>query len=561
MRSKRHEQKRSSPAPADAGQFRDVDIKELRAALERARTQVLSPEDHALLCGAVDTFTALTAELQLKGVTLERLRRLFLGSSSEKTSKVLKDDENGDTGKGKHTPPKKKKPDDDKAPGHGRNGATAYTGAKHEQVEHESLHSGDPCPGCKDGKVHPMKEPSVRVRVHGMAPLDATIWECDRFRCGSCGEVFTAQAPEGVGPEKYDESADAMVAMLRYGVGVPFNRLERLQEGMGIPLPASTQWDLVERRVESLEPAHDALVRHAAQGEVFHNDDTSMRVLELDGQTREDALAAGASEKEADRTGVRTSGIVSKVGERRVALYFTGRQLAGEGLDNVLQERMVRLPTPIQMCDALAHNLPSVLETMLANCLCHARRYYVDIVPTFPDEAREVLETLAEVFRNDAIARKEKMTDQQRLKFHQQHSGPLMEKLKIWLHVQLDAHLVEPNSPLGEAIRYMLKHWPALTLFLREAGAPLDNNICERALKKAILHRRNSLFYRTVYGAYVGDLYMGLIHTAELNGVNPFAYLVALMRNADDVAKNPQAWLPWNYEVSASALTGANTSG
>ena len=93
----------------------------------------------------------------------------------------------------------------------------------------------------------------------------------------------------------------------------------------------------------------------------------------------------------------------------------------------------------------------------------------------------------------------------------------------------------------------MLKHWAGLTLFLREAGAPLDNNVCERALKKAILHRKNSLFCKTVHGAYVGDLYMSLIHTAELNGVSPFPYLVALMRNADVVSRNPAAWLPWNY--------------
>ena len=93
----------------------------------------------------------------------------------------------------------------------------------------------------------------------------------------------------------------------------------------------------------------------------------------------------------------------------------------------------------------------------------------------------------------------------------------------------------------------MLKHWPALTLFLREPGAPLDNNVCERALKKAILHRKNSLFYRTVHGAFVGDLYMSLIPTAELTGVAPFPYLVALMRHPKEVAEAPESWLPWNY--------------
>jgi transposase len=62
----------------------------------------------------------------------------------------------------------------------------------------------------------------------------------------------------------------------------------------------------------------------------------------------------------------------------------------------------------------------------------------------------------------------------------------------------------------------MLKHWEKLTLFLRHPGPPLDNNICERALKKAILHRKNALFYKTVNGAHVGDVFMSLIYTCEL---------------------------------------------
>lgn len=561
MTSKRAPKHVSTTPPAGgAPHFRDVDVKELRAALERARA-ALDPADFTLLTGAVDTFTALTRELQLKGVTLERLRRLFMGSSSEKTSKVLGDepDDKPADDKGtadKDTTPEKTSDNKERPKGHGRNGVTAYPGAKRKKVTHDSLHHGDKCPGCAKGKLYPVKEPALLLRVHGMAPLDATVWECDRLRCNGCGEMFTAPAPKGVGDEKYDASADAMVGMLRYGVGLPFNRIEQLQRGMGIPLPASTQWDLVERRADGLAPAHDALVRNAAQGEVFHNDDTSMRVLELGGQTREDALAAGESEKAADRTGVRTTGIVSKVGQHKVALYFTGRQIAGEGLDTVLQERMARLPAPIQMCDGLSHNLPTVLKTILGNCLSHARRYCVDIVDSFPDECREVLEPIREVYRNDATAATEKMTPQQRLLFHQEHSGPLMKKLKKWMHAQLDEHRVEPNSPLGEALRYMIKHWEPLTLFLRVAGAPLDNNVCERALKKAILHRKNSLFYRTVYGAWVGDLYMALIHTAELNGVHPFPYLVALMKHPEEVRDNPDAWLPWNYTEALGRCAG-----
>ena len=546
MGSKRKQQQ--APATGGAATHRDVDINELRAVLERARV-ALSAEDHALLTGAVDTFTALSRELQLKGVTLERLRRVFLGVNSEKTKKVLGDDEKKETEKedDEGEPVVPSKGGAEKKKGHGRNGAEAYTGAKREKVAHPSLHGGDTCPGCTTGKVYSMKEPALLLRVQGMAPLGATVWECDRLRCNGCGEVYTAPAPEGVGTQKYDESASAMVAMLRYGVGLPFNRVEKLQGGLGVPLPASTQWGLVEKQVDTLTPVFDALVKHAAQGETVHNDDTSMTVLALGKRTREEALAAGESESHAGRTGVRTTGIVSKVGAQQVALYFTGRQLAGESLDDVLGERLARLPPPVQMSDALSHNLPTEFKTIVANCLSHGRRYFVDIVENFPNECRAVLEPLAEVYRHDAAARAQQLTAEQRLLLHQQHSGPLMKELHVWMRAQLDEHRVEPNSPLGEALRYMLKHWLGLTLFLRVAGAPLDNNVCERALKKAILHRKNSLFYKTVYGAYVGDLYMSLIHTAELNRVEPFPWLVALMRHADAVKAEPAAWLPWNY--------------
>ena len=118
---------------------------------------------------------------------------------------------------------------------------------------------------------------------------------------------------------------------------------------------------------------------------------------------------------------------------------------------------------------------------------------------------------------------------------------------------QFDERLVEPNSGLGAAINYLRKHWRQLTLFLQQAGAPLDNNLCERALKKAILHRKNALFYKTQNGADVGDLYMSLIHTCELCGANPFDYLTQLQRHADAVAAAPQHWLPWNYRATLAA--------
>jgi transposase len=165
-----------------------------------------------------------------------------------------------------------------------------------------------------------------------------------------------------------------------------------------------------------------------------------------------------------------------------------------------------------------------------------------------------VLETLREVYRTDALARERALSAEERLQLHQTESGPRMADLETWLRQQLEDHLVEPNSGLGTAIAHMLKHWAKLTLFLRVPGVPLDNNVCERALKKAILHRKNALFYKSLAGARVGDVFMSLIHTAELNGIAPFDYLVALQRHYEAVALDPSEWLPWTYEATLADL-------
>ncbi|WP_373499775.1 transposase [Desulfococcus sp.] len=202
----------------------------------------------------------------------------------------------------------------------------------------------------------------------------------------------------------------------------------------------------------------------------------------------------------------------------------------------------------------LSRNIPKNLKTLLANCLVHGRRGFIDVMDSFPEEYRHVIETLASVYQNDHIAKEQNMIPHERLRFHQDKSGPLMTDLHTWLDTQLKKS-VEPNSGLGQAIAYMLNHWEPLTLFLREPGAPLDNNICERALKKAILHRKNALFYKTLNGARVGDLFICLIHTCSLNGVNPIAYLTALQEHAAETAKTPDQWLPWNYTAAMQPKT------
>ena len=495
----------------------DVNLEELDRVLDHAREAPLSEPDYDKLKEALHALAGM----------------LPAARSTEKTSAVLPPTD-------PLTQQSKEKPK-----GHGRNSASAYTGAKKVAVPHPTLHSGDHCPGCEKGKVYPQKEPRTLVRIVGQAPLAATSYELDRLRCNLCGEVFTAPEPEGVGPEKYDETTAAMIALLKYGSGMPFYRLEKLEHLLGIPLPASTQWEIAEEAAEVIKAAPEELIRQAAQGEVLHNDDTGMRVLRL------------AREPSDDRTGVFTSGIVSTKQGQRIALYFTGRQHAGENLRDVLVHRAQALAAPVQMSDALSRNtsaLPEGVGILLANCLAHGRRQFVEVAANFPEACRYVLETLGEVYKYEAEARAALLPPQERLLFHQQHSEPLMKTLQDWMQAQFAQHLVEPNSGLGKAITYFLRHWKGLTAFLRDAGAPLDNNICERALKRAVLHRKNALFYRTLHGSEVGDLFMSLIHTCELADANPFDYLAELQRHTRELDTSPSEWMPWNYRETLVRL-------
>jgi transposase len=544
----------------NAPELVEVDSAQLEEVLRRVE-QSLDEKDSAVVRAVFQSYVYVTDLVEDKNTSIRRLRQLFFGARTEKTDAVVgRNSEQSDAASPRDAVAEtgivaagdertEESNESAASKGHGRNGAGAYGGAARIDVQHPSLTAGDSCPACGDGTVYD-KTPGVLVRITGQPPLAATVYQLQKLRCHLCGQVFTATAPEEAGDKKYDATAGSMIGLLKYGSGLPFNRLDGLQGNLDVPLPASTQWDIVQAVAASLAPAFAEMIRQAAQGEVLHNDDTTVKILELMGQRgRQEALADAVEDGgDADqRRGMYTSGVVALRDGHRVALFFSGRRHAGENLAQVLKHRAEQLPPPIQMCDALSRNLPGELQTILAHCLAHARRRFVDVYDRFPEPCRHLLESLAVVYRNDAVARERRLSPEARLQLHQEASGPMMQDLRDWLARQLDEKRIEPNSALGGAIGYMLKHWDPLTLFLRQAGAPLDNNLCERALKKAILHRKNALFYKTRNGARVGDLFMSLIYTCQLNQANPFDYLTQLKRHADSLAACPERWMPWNY--------------
>ena len=540
---------------------------EVEAALGRVQAQ-LGPQDFELFRRLANTLAMVTAIMQSQRAMVSRLRRLFGLDSSERSQRVLGDDAQGTTNKDEPvgadgdgctddahselTALEQDEPCEHK--GHGRLPASMYQSAAHIAVPHQRLSIGDGCPACKRGTLYELGEPAQFLRVHGQPLLAATCWDCQRLRCSGCGRVHTAKAPaQAVGP-KFDESAVAIIALCRYGMGLPHNRLAHMQQHMKLPIPASTQWDVIHDNAPAFEPVFAELEQQAAQGDTLHDDDSYARVLAFMGERRAELLRDGEL-PDPERVGLYTTAILSLRDTLPILLFYTGRKYAGENLAALLSQRDEQLEPPVLMADGLeSRNEPEGHAVIGANCNAHGRRNFVEQLANFPRECRHVLEQLREIYRVEALSKQQRLSPQERLLLHQQHSEPVMTALKARMEQELADKRVEPNSGLGKAYKYMLKRWDKLTLFLRKAGAPLDNNACERALKLAIRHRRNSLFYRSERGAEIGDMFMSLIYTAELRGENPFEYLTAVLQNEKAAAQCAADWLPWTYRATLARM-------
>ena len=403
---------------------------------------------------------------------------------------------------------------------------------------------------CGQGTFYELP-PGVEIRLDGHALLSALRYERQKLRCSACGQIFTATLPDEAGDEKYSARARAVLAIGRYDLGLPLYRLQGYQAMLGVPVPDATQWDQIEKVGDCGYVVFESLERLAAQGELIYQDDTAVRILSLIGENlkiRAQAEAMGFSRPQ-ERTGMYTTALVVKVGEQTICLYYSGRAHAGENLKALLAQRAPDRGKPLVMSDALSRNEVDETGLIRCHCLAHGRRQFSDLNDVFPQECQVVIDALKQVFDHDEQARDEQMSPEVRLAYHQAYSRPLIDGLKKWLDQQMDDHLVEPNSSLGKAIAYMQGHWETLTRFLEIEGAPLENNLVERALKLFIRQRKNSLFFATEHSAYIASVLTSLIATCLHAGVNALDYLVALQEHRAEVFAEPEAWFPWTYQA------------
>ncbi len=288
----------------------------------------------------------------------------------------------------------------------------------------------------------------------------------------------------------------------------------------------------------------------AANSDLLYQDDTRLKIQEIIQEIKKDPNT--------ERTGMFTTGFMAEHEGHKISLFLNGTNHAGENVTSLLSKRIADKSPIIQMCDALSSNISKEVAAITCNCLSHGFRKFDEIVDDFPKECITIMKLLGPVYDNDAKTKD--MKKQARLEYHQQHSKPVMELLERYMKALFDEKLVEPNSDLGRALKYMQKHWHKLTRFLSVAGAPICNNILERALKIAILNRKNSMFYRTCYSAQVGGMLTSIIYTCELNNVNPYDYLIALQTRPAEVINNPRQWLPWNYKQNFNPQPNAAAS-
>jgi len=429
-----------------------------------------------------------------------------------------------------------------KKKGHGRLHADAYQGARVVDIDWPDLKPGDLCPEdyC-DGRLYELSDPGVFIQVTGSPTAQATRYNLQKLRCSICELIFTVPLPEGIEKVKYTVSLIAMLMIHKYFMSVPLYRQETLHNYLGVPLPASTQWELMAEQEEVLEALYHAFEEDAAHGKGIAIDDTKARIMEQ-------ILDNKKADKKSDKKSCYTTGIVSVHDDHMSYVFVTDNQTAGKSVVPFFKLRNPELPTPYLMCDALTANIPENISSdlyILCYCLVHARRQFYELPDGYDDLAEQVMGLIGTIYDNEYQTKGMKGED--RLKFHQEYSTPIMEELRAYLTTQKE--YFEPNGVAGAAIDYMLKRWTELTHFLRYPDIPLDNNLTERALKLIIQVRKTAMFYKTLKSARIASYIQTALYSAAQNDENPYESMTAVLEHKKAVMQNPEKWLPWRYKA------------
>ncbi len=408
-----------------------------------------------------------------------------------------------------------------KKPGHGRRGYQDLINSTTVEHPHPILKPGDPCPDelC-DGKVYPLVNPGVYIRITASEPVSTTIHLTEKFRCNLCGETFEECPSDVQNSDKYDESVLAHIIMHKCFYGVAHNRND------GDAIAASTQSELFAEADDLLSPVFEEVVVALANGDQISFDDTNLKIQPL------------------EKGGSKTAWGSAFIGRDIVVNNFY-RYHAGINLKKILEKRSPYLYPPILMSDALPSYESYKKDSIDSHCLTHGRRRFKVAMDEDEIFCQQMIDLIAKIYEVDKRAKS--LSDLERQQLHAMESTPVLNKIMDIVQEATEEKKFMPNSELGKAAAYWDEHFNKLTNFIRIPGVPLDTNHVERGIKSPIRIRKQAPIFKTLSGAERTGRMLSLVETCLYNKINARSYLIWALKGR----KKGQAAIeltPWMFK-------------
>ena len=452
--------------------------------------------------------------------TVEKLQRHVFGQRSEKMPRVADEIRDPSTAAADREAALQKR----------REHADQKRELPTRRVEHKVPEDRKVCPKCGGHDFTPLGEGKL-TELYELVPsrVERQLHVQEKVRC-RCGEtIITADAPAKVFDKtRFGPTFMAQVVVSKCADSIPLYRQAKAYRRADVPVDDSTLGDLFHRTAEMASPLYTRLLELVPANEIVLADETTMRVLA----------------KKKTRTAWIWSFIARDQAEKEIIAYVYSKSRSGETPVRVLTDTIGKL-----LVDGYSGynkvTVPGGRER--AGCIAHLRRKFFDAQSSAPDAARKAMDFILEIYKVERAALdNEILGTSQHLEMRQTRSKAVMDEFRAWLDTELPRHL--PQGAMGDAIKYAINQWDALTLFLTDPHLPVDNNASENALRICALGRKNFLFVgNDAAGENLAGLY-SLVATCEANGVNPVEYLAdVLIRVQSHPASRIDELLPHNW--------------
>lgn len=403
------------------------------------------------------------------------------------------------------------------------------------------LETGCKCPECNIGKLY-ISDPRRLLSFSGTAPVNVKRYSKEVLRCNACQKEFMNSQRI----DKWNNSARSTIALHKI-MGMPFNRMVNLQQLYNIPVSEGAMWHQIETLWQDCgEAIYQTIYMVAANCKHYYVDDTGVQILEV---TENNKYLPKIEQRKCN-----TTIICTKTDELRdITLYVTDNKHCGENFATLLAARTNDMTDIKLMSDASSNNLSKLDSAKLSiisifKCMAHGRRKFHELLSFEPLYCMYFIKEIGSIYKNDDYCKDNNFTVGQRLAYHQKESTSHIDNIYQKIDILFETKAVEPNSGLGKAMKYWLKHKAGLTKFLFIGGMSLDNNIAEQGFKNIILQRKNSYFFKTKKSAAILSGLTSIIMTCKQNGINAYGYLNWLQEHWLQAQKNPCDYLPWKYK-------------